>query len=512
MGRFENSMRNLFAAWGGQAVSVLFTFVTRSVFAYQLSMEYLGVENLFSNVLTILSLADLGVGSAITFALYKPIAENDTELVKSLMRLFKRAYIIIGCAIAIVGLVLAPFVGYLIEDAPDIPDLSLYFLFFVLNTAVSYFFSYKGSLIYAYQKNYIVSLIQYGFQIAMCIVQIVLIFAFHSYILFLACMLLSTLGQNLMIARTADNMFPYLRDRGAAPLSRAMLVDIAKNTAALLMHRVAGAASTPASSVIVSAFVGIKAISIYGSYLLVLNSLQKIMVKVFDAIQASVGNMGVTEDVGRQYQVFRESLFVNAALYATVYAAVLCCMDAFVGLWLGEQYVFPDLTCVLMVGWYFALGMRACVQAFTGAYGLYWKSWYKAVAETVFLLGSSLVLVRVLGINGVALSGLLSALVISTPIEAYVLFRHGFHLPVKLFYRQAAGYYVVAVGAGAASFLLCQLIGLGGIAAIVVNAAVAIAVCVVLFSVFFGRTDEFKQSLTLVKRAASMVVRRARKS
>ncbi len=178
--RFENSMRNVAVAWLGQALSVLMSFVARGVFAHLLSSDYLGLESLFANVLTILSLAELGVGSAIVFSLYKPLAENDTAQVKALMRLFKRAYIVIGVSVAVVGCALTPFVDVIIKDVPDIPLIKLYFLMFVANTSVSYFFSYKGSLIAADQKKYIVSLVQYSFQILMCIAQVAVLLATHN--------------------------------------------------------------------------------------------------------------------------------------------------------------------------------------------------------------------------------------------------------------------------------------------------------------------------------------------
>lgn len=167
--RLENSARNVLVALCGQAFSIILAFVTRGIFARQLSLEYMGLENLFSNVLTILSLADLGVASAIIFALYRPLAEENHEQVRAIMRLFRNVYVIIGLVIIAAGLVLTPYIDVLIKDTPDIPYLKLYFFMFVANTGISYFFSYKGCLIAADQKKYIVSLNQYAFQIVMCI-------------------------------------------------------------------------------------------------------------------------------------------------------------------------------------------------------------------------------------------------------------------------------------------------------------------------------------------------------
>ena len=186
--RTQNSIRNVFAAWGGQALLAVSQFVVRAVFVACLAQEYVGLETLFASVLTVLTLADLGVGSAIVFALYEPLARDDREAIKSLMRLFKRAYIAIGCVIIAIGLAVSPFIRFLLgDDAPSIPYLELYFFCFVLNTGISYFFSYKGSLIMADQKSYVVYLIQYSFSCVMAAFQVAVLLLTHNYLLFLAC-------------------------------------------------------------------------------------------------------------------------------------------------------------------------------------------------------------------------------------------------------------------------------------------------------------------------------------
>ena len=276
--RLENSARNVLVALGGQAFSIILAFVTRGIFARQLSLEYMGLENLFSNVLTILSLADLGVASAIIFALYRPLAEENHEQVRAIMRLFRNVYVIIGLVIIAAGLALTPYIDVLIKDTPDIPYLKLYFFMFVANTGISYFFSYKGCLIAADQKKYIVSLNQYAFQIVMCIAQIAVLFVTHNYFLFLCCMVGSTLLQNISISIIANRMYPYiLKGKGKPKVDPETIDQIKKNTFAMVLHRVAGVANTPASSLILSSFVGIHAIALYGNYMLVVNSMTRVV-------------------------------------------------------------------------------------------------------------------------------------------------------------------------------------------------------------------------------------------
>ena len=501
--RLENSARNVMVALGGQAFSILLSFVTRGIFARQLSLDYMGLENLFSNVLTILSLADLGVGSAIIFALYKPLAEKNYEQVRAIMRLFKNAYIAIGLVIIAAGLCLTPFIDYLIKDTPDIPYLKLYFFMFVANTGISYFFSYKGSLIAADQKKYIVSLNQYAFQIVMCIAQIAVLFATHNYFLFLCCMLGSTLLQNVVISVIANHMYPYiLRGKDKPKIDEETLDQIKKNTFAMILHRAASAANTPASSLILSSFVGIHAIALYGNYMLVVNSMTRVVDQVFDAVVAPLGNMGVTESGERQYQVFQTCFFVNAFIAALISIPMLCLFNPVITeIWLGPDYAFPEIVVMLIVLLFYLKEMRSAVLSFTSAYGLYWFTRWKALIETIFLLSLSLLLVLRFEVAGVVFAGIISTTLISSTYEGYMLFKHGFKKTSKPYFLKLYQYVGFTMVLAAVAWLCClaipESLGLWGI---VVKLVVSVATPVLGFWAVYRKTREFSELKSMVSR------------
>ncbi len=508
--RFENTLYNLMAAWGGQVVSMVMTFITRAVFVRMLSADYLGIENLFTNLLVILSLAELGVGTAITYALYKPIADNDVETIKSLMRLFRRAYWAIGIVVAVVGFAMSPFLDVFIEDAPDIPYLQVYFLCFVLNTSVSYFFSYKGLLLYAYQRQYVTSLISYGVQVCMCVVQMIVLVLTHDYLLFLVCMIGGTLAQNILISTFADAQYPYLKDRSVSSLEKDQLVPIVKNVFAMTLHKVAGVAAAPIGSVFVSKFVGLDAVAIYGSYVLLVDALWRILEKVFNSAIASVGNMSSQTDIGRQYEVFRSSFFIAAILYTVCASVFLACANHFVALWLGDEYLFGDLTVVLLTVWFFVKGMRAAEQMFTSAYGLFWRSWYKAVIESVAMVVLAYVLVRVWGVNGVVLSGILTMLCIATVIEVHVLYKFGFKRSPLPYVRQSAKYYMSGLAIIALCFSICRMIPLSGIAGLLVCGIVSVTLSAGCMVALYCRTTEYARFREIAGRVLGIVGRKLR--
>lgn len=492
-------------------LSILLTFVTRAVFVRVLSVEYLGIESLFSNVLAVLSLAELGVGSAIIYALYKPIAEDDVATIKSLMRLFKRAYCAIGCVIFVLGLCLAPFLDLLIEDAPDIPYLKVYFFCFVANTGVSYFFSYKSSLLFAYQKEYINSLIRYGVQIVISIIQIAVLLATHNYLLFLFCMVTGTLAQNICISRYADKHYPYLSEKDVRPIERGLLSVVKQNVFAMTIHKVAQVASVPIGSIVISKFVGIDAIAIYGNYVLIINALWKILDKVFDAMIASVGNLSAKESLERQYEVFSESYFVNAVLYAVASSVLLCCATPFIELWLGEGYLFNDVTLFLLVAWFYVRGIRSAELAFTSANGLYRFTWYKAIIEAVVMVVGSIALVQIWGVDGVVVSGIVSMLLVATTMEVYVLYKRCFKSSPIPYLRKSIIYYGLTALCCVLSWLICHAIPYSGFFALIGNGCIAVVVSAALFAGVFWKSREFKEFVGLAKRVFGFAAGKMRK-
>lgn len=511
--RVGNSLRNIFAAWGGQAIYALANFVVRAVFVKTLAQEFVGLETLFSSLLTILALADLGVGTAIVFALYEPLAKQDKELVKSLMRLFQRAYIIIGVVIITIGAIMAPNVRLLLgANAPHIPLLEIYFFCFVLDSGISYFFSYKSSLIHADQKSYIVYLIQYAFHIAMCLFQIAVLLFTANYLLFLACMITSTLIQNIILAVTANRMYPYLKEKNIAPLPKDILTSIKKNVAGLMLHRIAGVASTPVNNLVITTFIGLSVTSIYGNYLLVVQALDRILQKVFDSIVASVGNLGAEESEARQYEVFETTLFVNALAYGVISGGMLCAFNPFITMWVGAEWQFPLYLVALIVVLFYVKGMRSAAISFTSAYGLYWVTKWKAVLEAISLPLLSVILVQPFGMVGVLVASMISSLGISTIYEGWGIYRHGFHQPLHLYAIAFTKYVIVSVAAMLGAFWLCSLIALPPIVAFFVYGLIGVVSVGGVLLLCFGRTREAREAYDIIRRVGSKVVGKLRRA
>lgn len=491
--RLTNSARNILVAWFGLLFYILANFATRAVFARWLDANYLGMQSLFTNVLTILSLAELGVGSAISYALYTPIARDEKTKIIALMQLFRKAYLTIGIVVLTAGAILTLGIDYLISDPhalEEIPHLRLYFYLFVLNTGVSYFFSYKAVLITAYQKEYIVSLIQYASLALMSLVQIIVLLLTQSYLAFLLIMVASTLLQNLSIAVIAHRMYPFLRHRVQIQLDKETFNSIKKNVCALLLHRIGGIATTPLSSVFMSKFVSLATAGIYGNYLIIEAAIERIFDRFFWAIIPSAGNLVAQENSDEAHRIFMTSFFLNGLVYCIACSGYFCSVNYLIPLWVGHQYLFSQTTILLASILMFAYGMRSAVQSFTSAYGLYWHSRYKPIAEFVSfcITGTSLGLLY--GVNGIIIAGIISKLAIATPYEVYVLYKYGFGRSSLVFWKRYISYTLLSIVVVAISYGLGQQFAHEGIPAFMLNAVLAASLSCLCFILVFWKSAE----------------------
>lgn len=253
------------------------------VFVKTLPIEYLGINGLFSNVLAILSLAELGIGSAIVYSLYKPLAYGDKETIKSIMNLFKKGYVAIGYIILVLGLVWFPFLDSFIKNGNSVPQVYYFYLLFLLNTVVSYFWTYKRSLLIADQKQYVVNIYQAVTQVLVSVLQIIFLLIFENYWCFIILMLLGTILENFIIAFKADKEYPYLNE-AAEDLDLDIKKQIAKNTKAMICHKIGDVVFFSSSNLVLSKFIGLAAVGIYSNYYMVIAALNTFASKFFESI------------------------------------------------------------------------------------------------------------------------------------------------------------------------------------------------------------------------------------
>ena len=500
MSRTRNSVRNLSYAVIGQAIGFVISFIARIFFIRVLGREYLGLNGLFTNILTILSLAELGVGEAITFSLYKPLAENDTKKCTMLMQVYKKVYTIIGCAILVIGFCLTPFLPLIIKNMPDIPYINLIYILFVVNTAVSYFFSYKRNLIIADQKRYIATFYRYLAHAVFTFLEIVYLILFKNYIGYLLIMIAATLADNIMVSRKADKMYKFLKTEEQIPLDPESKDKIIKNTKAMMMHKVGGVVVNSTDNILLSMFVSLDSVGLYSNYFFITNALNSVTTHVFNSVTASVGNLFATSDSKKAYKVFKEVFFLDYFMYSFIAVSLLCLFNPFIELWVGKEYLFGfDIVCIIVINVYIA-GMRKAVLTFREASGLFYKDRWKAVFEAIINLGTSIILAIYFGTFGVFLGTFISSVTVCVWVEPLILYKYGFKEKLIEYFKLYFMYAIVTIACCALTYYLCSFINYGRFVSLILKACLCVIVPNVINIILFRNTEQYQYFKNLFRR------------
>lgn len=481
-------------------VAIVMGFVTRVVFTHTLSESYVGINGLFTDILNILSLTELGVGTAITYALYRPIAEKDIERQQALMRLFQIFYRATAACVAVLGLVLVPFLDVLMKNRPDVDHLLFIYLLYLANSVLSYLLVYKRTLVEAHQLNYIVLIYQTAFLVIQDVCQIIVLITTKNFILFLFLYLACTLLGNICISRKANRLFPYLKEKSKKKLLKEERQEIFRNIRAMLMHKIGNVVVNNTDNLLLSSFVGVISVGIYSNYYLLIGSVRQVLDQVFAGITASVGNLGATEDKEHVKKVFEVAFFLGQWMYGFAAICLYELLTPFVSVSFGEKYLFPaSVTLVLCINFYIN-GTRKAVLTFRDSLGLFWYDRYKAVAEALLNIVASIILVLEFETLGVFIGTFISTVATSVWVEPYVLYRHRLKAPVLPFYLKYAGYCLGVGVAWGVTELICRHITGGFLYTFGLRLLVCVFVPNLLMLLFYGRTKDFRATMERAKR------------
>ena len=440
-------------------------FVVRFVFVKTLPIEYLGVNGLLWNVLAMLSLAEMGVGPAMVYSLYKPLAYGDKSTTNSIMHLFKKAYIFIGVIIFIIGVFFIPFIDSIIKDGNAVPDIKYFYFIFLVNTAVSYLWSYKRSLLIADQKQYIVNIYVTVVQIIISVVQIILLIIFNSYWCFVIFMLCGTILENLSISKKVDKEYNYFNET-PNKLNNEIKNNIIKNVKAMFGHKVGNIITFSSANIVLSKFVGLTAVGLYSNYYMVITALNHFAGKFFEAITASIGNLMVVEESSKIVKAFKFMEFITA-----LQAAVCFC-----GLYV--LFMFKD------------------------AAGLYWNDRYKPVAEAIINLTASVYLTIHHGVIGVVLGGIISTLLTCFWVEPYILFNNGINVKLKDYFIDYFKFTVVAFCAALVSkFIYTNLFDEVTLINFIADMFLCVIITLLLWFAVFRNREEMQYLMKFIRQS-----------
>ena len=507
MTRSQNSFLNMVTGVGSSLLLILLNFVTRTVFVRTLGTDYLGLEGVFSNILTVLSLANLGFGTAIAYKLYKPIEENDRRRIQLLMKLYRQVYRIIGCVIAVLGLCLIPFLPYLAKDYDRLAHLGLngvtIFLLYLFNSVSSYwFFAYKNAFVAATQKSYLLTLAGYAVSVCNCLVQILVLVCARSFVLYLLTIIGFTILQNLLNAFICDRRHPYLREKVEGSVDRQEIRDILKDCSVLLLHRVNDVVINSSDVIVLSVMAGLQHVGLYAQYLMVKRQLSSLLVTITNSVQASLGSLYTVGNLRWSRLAFRVVNFFTVWLFGVGAVGMAVLLDEFITLWIGPEFVVASWTAngvtvrtplALLIGIEFYIaGQGQYLLIFREITGTFRYLKIRPIASIVINLTLSILLVPRLGIAGCVVSTILAHQCTFLWVDPWVIWRRALQMSAWGYFARNSLYRVVMAAAGLLSWRLCAHIALAGVGGFIVRGCVCVAVPSALFALCFCRTEEFR--------------------
>lgn len=444
--RTAKTAKNAIFGFISQIVTILLGFASRTIFIYILGKDYLGINGLFTNILMLLSFAELGIGNAIIYSMYKPLAINDKEKIKSLMALYAKAYKTIGLLVFIAGLLVIPFMDYIIKDAPNIKeDINFVYFLFLVNTSLSYFFVYKKSIITADQKNYIVLFYQQIFRIAQTVGQIAFLLLTGEYIIFLIIQILFTLLDNIYVSKKADKMYPFLCESKTQPLENKERTAIISNVKALFLYKFGSVILNGSDNVIISAIIGITAVGINSNYVLVISSVTALVSQMMNGFTASIGNLNAIGNKENKERVFNKIFFVSAWLYGFCAIGLFLFLNKLMAIWLDESFVFPKIVVFSIVLHFYINNIHFVASTYRVTMGLFVQGKWAALAAAIINIVMSLWLGKLYGLAGVFFATSIARFFTTGIVDLILVYRYGFNKNPISYYTKYFSFLVLFV-------------------------------------------------------------------
>lgn len=443
--RTEYSLLNIIAGVGGYIINTVLGFICRMVFVQCLAADYLGVNGLFTNILSMLSLAELGIGGAIVYALYKPLAENNEKKIASLVKVYGTAYKIIGIVIGVVGMSLIPFLDIIITEQPNISE-SIYFLYLLnlFNTVITYFYSYRSSLLIAAQQNYIVVGINYTITILQSILQMIALILTHNYMAYILIQTLGTIIYNLLVSHIAVIRFPCIIDKDIDPLPEDEKKSLFKDIRDLTFYKVSGLLVNSTDNILITFFQGLATTGIASNYTLLVNTLNSLLGQVFNSLTASIGNHNAIESEDRKFKMFNFMNLMNFWIFGWATLGIVFCSSDIVYLCFGKEYVLSLNIPLVMALNFYTVGMMNAVWTYKHTLGLFKYGRFLQIITGVLNIIFSIILGRIWGVFGILLATFIARICTNLWYDPYAVFKYGFHKS-PIYYLKKYIYFLVVL-------------------------------------------------------------------
>lgn len=423
--RTKNSTKIFVYGLVNKIVVTILPFITRTVIIYKLGRDYLGLSSLFTSILTMLNMSELGISTAISFCMYKPVAEDDKDSIKRLMNLMRKLYLGIGLGMLIVGFILMPFIKNLIKGPyPSEINVYILYLIYLLNSCISYLlFAYKNTLLESYQRGDIIKKINIVLEIIKYIIQIIVLFAFKNFYLYALILPIIQIALNLLVNAKSKELFPDLYPEGKVPKETANIIK--KKVGYLAIHSSTSMFTNSIDNIVISSAIGLSAVAMYGNYLYIYSAILGFIMLVYDSIRPSIGNLLYVDSNEKNFEVFKALRFLSWWISTFCAACMICMYQPFVELWVGKENLLSMMVVVFVVLYFYSNCSRQFLSmGYINTSGLWNKTVIRQIVTTLLNLIMDILLAPKWGVTGIVFASLFNYLIIGLPFDIFIVYKY----------------------------------------------------------------------------------------
>lgn len=506
--RTENVIRNTNVSLICQLINTALGFVSRSVFINMLGETYLGVNGIFSNVLTILNFAELGIGTAIVYNLYAPLREHDEQRVGTLVNFYKKAYLAIGVIITVAGLIMAPFIKLIIREQPEVKE-SIYVLYLLAlaGTVATYYNAHKKSLLGADQKQHITNIYHQLIHTLQIVLQLGFLLLTRNYILYLVIHIICQITENILVAKETDRSYPFLKLYKKSKLEKGLFSSIKKDVGALTIYKLNHAVLFGTDNILIAALEknGVQSVGKYANYTLITETLNMILGIVTNALTPSIGNLNAESDKKKKESIFNTTLFVCAWGYGFISAGSMALSERFISIWVGDKYVLGKLIVFSIVSQLYIRGVHYAAYTYRVTSGLFVQSKYVPILTTTINLVLSIYLGKIWGLFGILIATSIARIVTIGISDPVLVYKNIFKRNPFIYYGRYIAYLILVIICYFVSMLVINLITISGWLGFIVCGIVFTVIFNLLFAILVFKTNEFKYMKQMATRIFSKI-------
>lgn len=496
--RTKNAANNIIFGFILKLYQILIPFIIRTVMIYFLGVEYLGLDSLFTSILQVLNLAELGVGGAMVFSMYKPIAEDNRNKICALMNLYKLYYRIIGVIVLVLGLIVCPFIPYLIKsNVPNDINIYIVYLLNLIATVFSYWlFAYKNSILQAHQRQDVISKITLCVNTVQYILQIIVVCLFKNYYMYLIILLISQICINIITAYKSNKIYPDYNASGS--LNKEEIKEINCRVRDLFTSRIGGIIVKSADSIVISAFLGLTVLAVYQNYYYIITAIIAVVAVIFSACTAGIGNSLIVETREKNLNDLKKFTFIIIWIAGFCSCALLCLYQNFMELWVGKELLL-DMSCVIcLVVYYFIYEINALLNLYKDAGGIWHKDRFRPLVTAIVNVVLNLILVNYIGLYGVLISTFLSMLFVGMPWIIHNLFTEVFKCSSKNYVKQLIKYVISVFIMTVVIYFLTTLIEGASVVSLILKSVICLIGFNMMFLLCYYKKDEFQETKKMI--------------